>query len=294
MKKIKLVAFLGSPVLALVLGTSAQAQQVTMTLVNPNNNGATLSEYGSSFQASVGGTQIIFGNDYIGLYEFAVTEPSALSSPIWATCVSPAGTLSMGASGTYNITPFSQANPGVYPSSWAWNGSSTTPQYWGIQNADYLFSLTAQLDVNPGTSKITSVSGEVGSADDQATALALAMYDVLYNSTTYGNAGAQDSSDFHFVDGGPAGNVGTDYAKDIAYLNAANPTAIASLSGDVLIPTNIAQDKNGPTGQEQIFLTSDLANGSPVPEPSTIIAGALMLLPLGVSAVRILRKNRAV
>jgi hypothetical protein len=33
--------------------------------------------------------------------------------------------------------------------------------------------------------------------------------------------------------------------------------------------------------------------GSPVPEPSTYLAGALLLLPFGVSTVRKLRKNRA-
>ncbi len=32
---------------------------------------------------------------------------------------------------------------------------------------------------------------------------------------------------------------------------------------------------------------------SSVPEPSTIVAGALLLLPFGVSTLRILRKNRA-
>jgi hypothetical protein len=31
---------------------------------------------------------------------------------------------------------------------------------------------------------------------------------------------------------------------------------------------------------------------APVPEPATVVAGALLLLPLGASAVRILRKNR--
>jgi hypothetical protein len=30
-----------------------------------------------------------------------------------------------------------------------------------------------------------------------------------------------------------------------------------------------------------------------VPEPSTIVAGALLLLPLGVSTLRILRRNKA-
>jgi hypothetical protein len=31
----------------------------------------------------------------------------------------------------------------------------------------------------------------------------------------------------------------------------------------------------------------------PVPEPATIIAGALLLLPFGASTVRILRRNRS-
>jgi len=31
----------------------------------------------------------------------------------------------------------------------------------------------------------------------------------------------------------------------------------------------------------------------PVPEPTTLIAGALLLLPFGASTLRLLRKNRA-
>jgi hypothetical protein len=30
----------------------------------------------------------------------------------------------------------------------------------------------------------------------------------------------------------------------------------------------------------------------PVPEPSTYLAGALLLLPFGASAIRVLRRNR--
>jgi hypothetical protein len=33
---------------------------------------------------------------------------------------------------------------------------------------------------------------------------------------------------------------------------------------------------------------------APVPEPTTVLAGALMLLPLGIGAMRCLRKERAV
>jgi hypothetical protein len=37
---------------------------------------------------------------------------------------------------------------------------------------------------------------------------------------------------------------------------------------------------------------SDVPNPAPVPEASTVMAGALMLLPLGIGAVRALRKER--
>ena len=33
-------------------------------------------------------------------------------------------------------------------------------------------------------------------------------------------------------------------------------------------------------------------NLSPVPEPTTVIAGALLLLPFGASTLRLLRKHR--
>jgi hypothetical protein len=39
--------------------------------------------------------------------------------------------------------------------------------------------------------------------------------------------------------------------------------------------------------------SGSMSGVSGVPEPTTIIAGALLLLPFGASAVRILRKNRA-
>ena len=45
---------------------------------------------------------------------------------------------------------------------------------------------------------------------------------------------------------------------------------------------------NGPPGVEPNIYNID----SVVPEPTTMLAGALLLLPLGMSALRILRKNR--
>jgi hypothetical protein len=47
--------------------------------------------------------------------------------------------------------------------------------------------------------------------------------------------------------------------------------------------------------QDQLVMTGSPGTpqgGTPVPEPTTVFASALMLIPLGVSALRIVRKNR--
>jgi len=53
---------------------------------------------------------------------------------------------------------------------------------------------------------------------------------------------------------------------------------------------NIPQGNGNPTGANVQF--SGDVNVAPVPEASTVFAGAMMLLPFGVSAARIMRKNR--
>jgi hypothetical protein len=58
-----------------------------------------------------------------------------------------------------------------------------------------------------------------------------------------------------------------------------------------LIVTNTPQGFGNPTGANVQF-SSDAANVAAVPEASTVAAGALMLLPLGVSALRIMRKKQ--
>lgn len=63
-----------------------------------------------------------------------------------------------------------------------------------------------------------------------------------------------------------------------------------NLSGSLLSEDNIS-------GITFLFGTGSDYSGStptPVPEPSTVVAGALLLLPLGVSVARIMRKQRAV
>lgn len=74
-------------------------------------------------------------------------------------------------------------------------------------------------------------------------------------------------------------------------IDAAPPTVAELSSGNITLATGtynftlIYSEVNGAPGVLQADLTS-------VPEPSTVVAGALLLLPFGVSTVRILRKNK--
>jgi hypothetical protein len=44
---------------------------------------------------------------------------------------------------------------------------------------------------------------------------------------------------------------------------------------------------------DETYVFTDIAVTSTVPEPTTMLAGALLLLPFGANTLRILRKNRA-
>jgi hypothetical protein len=62
---------------------------------------------------------------------------------------------------------------------------------------------------------------------------------------------------------------------------------LAVLTTDLTFSRNFGQIQDGFSAQGSI-----LAPAAPVPEANTVVAGALMLLPLGIGAVRALRKER--
>jgi len=62
---------------------------------------------------------------------------------------------------------------------------------------------------------------------------------------------------------------------------------LAVLTTDTAFAGNFGQIQDGFSAQGNI-----LAPATPVPEANTVVAGALMLLPLGIGAVRALRKER--
>jgi hypothetical protein len=61
---------------------------------------------------------------------------------------------------------------------------------------------------------------------------------------------------------------------------------------DFIVVNTTATVWAGSYGQLQDGFSSEGQILAPVPEPTTIVAGALMLLPLGIGAVRALRKDR--
>lgn len=93
-----------------------------------------------------------------------------------------------------------------------------------------------------------------------------------------------DNNSTLYLDGVEVGtrSPGTSYSTFNSW-NAWTPLNVAA--GNHLLEVvvrNVGQDSGNPTGMRF----------EAVPEPGTVIAGALLLLPFGASAVRILRKNR--
>jgi len=271
-----MIARLSVPVMAVLIAANAHAT-VTMTL----SGATTYAENSGSFTATLNGNQIISGDDLIGIYSFSISPGSNpnISTPFYTTCLSPAGLLDWGTH-TYDFLSFGQAEPGLNPpgvgGATGWAGANSVNGGYGIQNANYLFSTLSGQILSGG------VPTQVGTVADQGAAMALSMYTALYDSTDYGTLGGAA-----FSIPGLGGNVLADYSTDLSDLVGAK---VSAANGYVLRP-----DPSYPgAGQDMILLATGLPQSiSAVPEPTTMIAGALMLLPFGASTLRILRRNRA-
>ena len=101
--------------------------------------------------------------------------------------------------------------------------------------------------------------------------------------------------DFYFtLDGTPAKSF-NNFSGYISLLSDGNLQLIGQSSGGYL--ANWTNNASSGSDENEVSLSSDPDFGDwvpevAVPEPSTIIAGMLLLLPLGASTLRLLRKNR--
>lgn len=202
-------------------------------------------------------------------------------------CTDLEGTLYLGQTYTYN-TPVAFNNPQLSGLDPTW-GAVNTPAYLSthggvaslanaaqaIQNAAYIFN---NYGGNGGA--LAGGAGISGSID-QLEALQLAVWAALYDTTaggavtgtrfTFSGVDATVQNDVNSWLSGLDGNYGYD-----GFLF--QPTAGA--------PDNANSDGQQP--QELLFNVnqSNSPQGSPIPEPSTIFAGALMLLPFAAGALR--------
>ena len=268
MKTLRLAKTIGLTT-ALVLGAGLSARAaVTMTF----------SWAGTYYEAGYTATYIN-SSDAIGIYKFNTSAEDGVPNPMWSVCLSPAGLLDSN-SHTYNVLDFSTASPGIYPNTWA----VVSGQPVGINNAAYLW--------NKYGMDIVNNTGNVGYQGQRAAALEFAIWTALYDSTGYGQLGPPNN--WNWV--APSMDQTTQgyYDTDINGLISSGITG-PQFTGNILEGQGaVSGGPNSGQSQEFFLLGTPAAHitGTPVPEPTTLVAGALLLLPFGFSTLRILRKSR--
>jgi hypothetical protein len=287
----------------MVAGVLNARADINMTLTDPSTYSVT--DVGLT---GADGTVLPANQYYIGAYGFTVntvgTSPgdaqSGLSagSQFNAVCLSPNGEIYSGYQYNFTYSSLSGASPGLNPGNyWAPNGIQDAAYLWNYWGGTKLSSFTSTLF---GSSVNSSLTG--GKAQEGA-ALALAMLDLLYNGGSASASYAISSSINKYAPNfNGDGQVQYDYNALISWYlaNADSPGTIGesqnTLTYGILVPDAPADGGPGTgiSGQEFMFISPDQSNLTPVPEPTTLISGALLLLPFGASTLRILRKKSVV
>ncbi len=204
---------------------------------------------------------VSYPTDYIGgsttrgsLFMGELLMTPSVGPNLRTYCLSPAGTV---ASDQYDLITFEAAKFGSNPSTWSLTG--------GIENAAYLFH---------------NFAGSVGN-NDQGAAMQLALMELLYDSTGLGTVTAGGLSVGRFQATGVSGAVITAADNYINQILSAGAVSIAPYYG--LHPGHVLRPQTA-GGQDLITFMV------PVPEASTLLAGAFLLLPAG--AMLLLRASR--
>jgi hypothetical protein len=215
---------------------------------------------------------------------------------------------SFGNGGEFRATPggspslLSAMNPALYsPSTSGYNGSSYYFQTFCIEHGE-TFSPGAPYNVSISGN---AMNGSQGAGGDPVSIGTAWLYSQFAAGTLVGLTAGNVASPYNYTYG--SGRVASAGAlQDAIWWLENEPTGVSDPgTGNVFRNAVLAQygsyaaataDSGGLFGvralnlgiagqvQDQLVI---------VPEPTTIIAGALLLLPFGASAMRILRKNRA-
>jgi hypothetical protein len=186
-----------------------------------------------------------------------------------SVCTDIGGTIYLGYSYNYSQPQEFSGHSGLSPL-WGANETSTDAQAAIQAAADIFYNHKEVLTTGTTTQKA---------------ALQLAVWEALYNTTATGNSLSISGGRFS-VDPNSGDTEAITMAGD--WVKAANLNA--SYVGYLLVPDGT---QYGLTPQELFYNVTPAPDPpAPVPEPTTVIAGALLLLPFGVSTIRVLRRNR--
>jgi hypothetical protein len=273
-------------VAGVIAGAMSAAAQTTLTL---NSAGGYYNDnVGATLPDSTAQSPDVISTANFGVYSFTVnaidqntasltglsSDPNSASSHFLSTCLSPSGTLNFDTQYTYNYESFSAAAPGQNPRGY-WSGN-------GIQNAAYLWNVFG------GTIPTVAAGLNIQGAD-AGVGLSMAMMEVLYNGgPTYGTLDNTQTPFAPQFNGDTAAQAAYNYYLTFyqTYGGTSGQTGEAANTQTygLFVPT-------ASSGQEFIFIAPNQENLQPVPEPTTWICGALLLLPFGASALRILYKR---
>ena len=183
-------------------------------------------------------------------------------------CTDVGATLYLGSTYGYSSPAEFLGQDGIRPTWGAGNQSAST----GNANAATAIQLAADLFYHH--------SGVLngGSLSDRA-ALQLAVWEVLYDTDITSGIGSLNLGEGRF-----SVNSGDLNALATASRWLSQVSLTANYTGYLLMPD--------PTEQFGLPAQGLLFNVTPVPEMTTMLAGALLLLPFSVSTLRILRRNR--
>jgi hypothetical protein len=282
--------------ICLALGLCAGQAEATIVTYQVGNGG--LETYGNVtidgstyYSALVGGISMTeVGGPVAGVPQNYVT-----------VCTDIQGTLYLGENYNYNAPATGFLNQtGVAPAWGADNGpgsavSDPTSAAKAVQNAAYLFYTYG--GANIFSTGITGLSGTsftynsqnfTATAVQEEAALQLAIWYALYDTTASGNVLATGS---RFTASGDT------TATDLALMWLNGLTGAYNYNGYLFYPNppTGANNGNGQGDPPQELMLAEASSSltTPVPEPSTMIAGGLLLMPFGASVVRILRKNKS-
>jgi flagellar basal body rod protein FlgC len=271
----------------------ARAQTVTYNISNPS--ASTGSGYADLENVNITIDTTTINNALAGGIQITeVGGPvSGVPTSYTTICTDIQGTLYLGQNYVYN-TPVSTFNgppvlTGVNPT---W-GAVNTPTFLGthsvdqanasqaIQNAAYLFYTYGNLSSTGINAVGTGLTADQVAI--QMASLQLAVWESLYDTTAASGKVNGTRLVATSTGSGDSTAVISGAAALITALDSQANTGNFGYAGDLLFPNSLSLQADNEPPQE-LFIA--------VPEPSTVIAGAMLLLPFGASTLRILRRNR--